>query len=188
MTKTLAGAHRLGLATLGAVVLGGMGLLGRDTQIPLPLLSIPVPASLLVSLAVVVVGMAPLYGIFPDFEGTLARERSLRLTLGSTAILLTALAVTPTLTSLTVGGDWDRTVETTRLALLLAIGIVSVILIGELAWLVVLVGALVPLIADDGIPGRPVRTALLLVGVGPALTVLAAALLWYVWKGARVLR
>lgn len=184
MIRSLARAHRWDFAISAAVILGVGGWWWRDTGVEMPLTSGVIPAPVLVMWAVVTVALTPLYSTFLDVEATLAREpraRLARVVLGSALALGTYLPASfgQAADGEATGSPWSR------LTALIALGIVSVVAVGDYAWMPVLAVGVLALIIDGANPARPVAEGLSRTGVIPMVLVLVAAIAVFVWRGPR---
>jgi hypothetical protein len=173
-------AHSWITTVLLTTALGIIGWAGRNAVVNFPIVSDPVPARLVVGIAVSVIALLPLYSSFPELERTLTREPRMRLVRVTLAPALTLLAVAPAWWDANANGPWRS--NAILLGLLLVAGILAVTVIGELAWTVPLSLGVLSVILDAWPAQRVTR---ILDGLPASVTVGAfvSAAAWYVWRG-----
>lgn len=153
-----------------ALVLGATGYLSRSAVVQLPVVDGAVPVRLLVAVAAVVVALTPMYPTFTSVLPTLARDNLLRRLRPGGAIVLALVAYLPAAVGVREAGP-----DTRVLLALLAVGLVAVVLVGELTWAVVLTLGLGVLVVDSA-PGAPVtRLLVACTTAGLAVAVVLAA-------------
>ncbi len=130
-------AHRWPWCLFLCCLCGVVTFAFRQDSIELPILLVAVPVPALVGLASLVAALGPLYDTFPSLSHTFAREPFLRRVRVSGALLLAALGHLPVLLSSEPLGV-DVEADVTWWLLLLALGLLSVVFVGDFAWLVVL--------------------------------------------------
>jgi hypothetical protein len=173
-------AHRWINTILLTIALGIVCWVGRNAVVSFPIISDPVPARLVVGIAVSVIALLPLYSSFPELDRTLTREPRMRLIRVTLAPALAVLAVAPAWLDTNTKGPWRP--NAILLGLLLATGIVAVTTIGELAWSVPLSLGVLSVILDAWPAQRVTRV---LDGVPASVTVgvFVSTAAWYVWRG-----
>jgi hypothetical protein len=144
-------AHRWHVAVATALVLGALSWLLRSVAVSVPGLAHTVPAPVLVAFAVVVVTLTPLYASFPELQHTLPGEPRRRSARATTSVGL-ALAVALPAWLAAPANLFGPTPPAAPLMLALtALGLVGLVVAGDLAWAVVLMAALGALIADSNV-------------------------------------
>lgn len=106
----------------------------RAELLPLPFLVAAVPVPALVGVVATVVAVTPLSDTFPTLSSTLARERRTRAVRVGGAVALAALGQLPALVP-EVGDVNGWTGAVAAWSTLLAVGLASVVLVGDYAWL-----------------------------------------------------
>ncbi len=141
---------------------------GQDSiELPILLMAVPVPA--LVGLASLVAALGPLYDTFPSLSRTFAREASTRRVRVFGVLLLAAIGHLPVLLA---SEAIDVSADITWWLVLLALGIVSVVLVGDFAWLMVLIVGFTSLTLQYS---TTIPIAVFLSAVGPLSGVAAVA-------------
>lgn len=173
-------AHRW-LLTVALMVLATLvSALAGLAKVSVPLVDDPVPLWMMLTGAVSVIVLQPLLSTFPDLEPTLTREPTVRAARIIIAHILAAASLSPILFQMPPGAP--RRVLIGFACGVTAIGVVGVILVGELAWVPVVTVTLVAIIANGTI-GQPVSRALALVDPREAGAAPAIAALIYWWRG-----
>lgn len=109
----------------------------RTEILPLPFLAAAVPVPALLGVVATVVAVTPLSDTFPSLSSALARERGVRVARVAGAVVLAAVGHLPALVPRAGEPDeWPGAVA--AWSTLLAVGLASVVLIGDYAWLPVL--------------------------------------------------
>lgn len=149
--RAIVAAHRWGSTLAIAVTLALIGVAFSPTVVSLPFLQLQVPARLLVAIGAVLVSVTPLYATFGDLVATLWREPQVRLLRPLGTIGLALLAFVPALLC-TPSPDTD----TEFFLVMLALGLLSVAVLGDLAWTTILTLGFLALVLD-ATPGSPVQ-------------------------------
>jgi hypothetical protein len=177
-------AHRwISTGVLG-LLLGMIGWTFRGDAVRVPGIDLPVPIPLIDLLSVALIGLNPLYATFPGLERTLVREPVLRAARVSVVGVLLTVVLWPSW--FPEPGQGSQHANVVLFCLLLMSGLVSVVVIGELAWSVPLVLGLTVLVADNG-PVPRVTRALEATPVALAVVALAAAAGMFIRWGPRAL-
>lgn len=164
-------AHRWHTTIAAAVLIAIVGWTTRSTLIHVPFVSDAIPVRLLVIVCAVLVALTPLYSSFPELEAALPREPLLRATRALAGIALALVAVMP---AWAPTGQPLAGTELRLLLVLLTLSLVSLLLIGDLAWLVGLALGFTAIVVDVP-PHLPVTTALEHVPLALLAITLAAA-------------
>lgn len=176
-------ARRWDIVALAAVALGVAGWLVGQELVGIPLLLERVPLRALVPGIAVIAATYPLLDRYPGFAEMLARERPLRpwRVLGATALF--AIALCPAV--LTEGTDVNVPGELAVGLGFLVLGLVSVVVAGDLAWLIVLTATFAILFLNAP-PAEPVsRVAASSAMLAPLAALYLVAAIAYVWVGPR---
>lgn len=139
-------AHRWATTTVIAVFLAVGSAVWGGLVVSLPLME-EVPVRLLMVVAATIVALLPLYASFPELEATLPRERALRFLRLLSSMALTALTFLPAVIPVP---NAERRRELMYVGLLLAIGYLAVVLVGQLAWAATLTVGVLGLVIDGG--------------------------------------
>lgn len=161
-----------------ALMFGVVGWRGRDTGVEVPGIDGTVALPLLTMMSTIVTLLGPLYRVFPTVEETLARERIVRLARGLLAVLLTIASFAPSSGGAASRGEWPR------LLTLAWLGVAAIILIGDLAWTVVLAIGTVFVLVDNAFQSDPVTDVFERVGVVAPGVALVLAVGVYARTGA----
>lgn len=160
----------------------------RHQAVELPFLLAAVPVPHLVALASLVTALGPLYDTFPSLSVTFAREPVARWFRTAGALLLAAIGYVPgVLSSPPPDVATDVTTEVTSWLLLLALGVASVVVVGDYAWLIVLSVGFTSITLQYS-AAIPVASGLATVGPTGAAAVLAVATMACALRGARPAR
>lgn len=180
MIRVLLRVRRWWASLIWAGVLGLVGWINRGSEIHIPLSSGSVPVALLVMLAAVTVLLGPLYAVFPGLEAGLSREPAARLVRGLCASILTLASYVPaTLGVNSSPNEWPRVM------LLMAVGLVALVAVGEYAWSLVLSIGAIGLLVDGASQTQPVTAALHEIGILIPAVILCLAGVLYVKRGAK---
>ncbi|MEE6295892.1 hypothetical protein [Georgenia wangjunii] len=129
-------ARHWGGVAVGAVALAVLGWLVGQHRVPVPLVLDRVPLRALLPGIAAILATYPLLDWFPGFSDLLVREARLRRWRVLAASLLYAMAVIP---GITAGAAIGAAVGELNIALaFLALGLATIVLVGDLAWLAVL--------------------------------------------------
>ncbi|MCO1338377.1 hypothetical protein BJH93_05625 [Kocuria polaris] len=176
---TLFKLTRLHICLPATLILMIVGISQMAYSVWIPFVQWLVPTPVVVALAAMVIVPGPLYTNFAALERTLARTGSVRLIQIGLAWLLAALATWP-------GVYVDRVGP--LVCVLVALGTVSVVLLGEYAWVVALAVGFGSVVVD-GAPGRPMTTWLESVPVAVWIAgVVASGVAYFVWGPREVRR
>lgn len=164
----------------------------RHQAVELPFLLSAVPIPNLVALASLVAALGPLYDTFPSLSATFAREPVVRWFRTAGVLLLAAIGYLPGVLSSPAPDvptyvATDVTTDITSWLLLLALGIASVVVIGDYAWLIVLTVGFTSITLQFSTT-IPVASGLATVGPTGAAAVLAVATVACALRGARRIR
>lgn len=177
-------AHRWQVAVPASAGVALIGWVTRRMVVHFPVVAEAVQARLLVVVAAVLVALIPLYASFPALEGTLLREGRLRALRVLAAVALALVAVLPAWLAMTSLRQGSVDAEVRLLLVLLSVGLVAIVWVGDLAWAVGLSTGLVSIFADTQV-NRPVSTALLAVPVAVFVVLLVVAGALVVRNGPR---
>lgn len=160
---------------LVVLTLGVLGLVAGAATVGVPLVERDVPVRVLLGSGVVLALLVPLQNPFGELSRTFVREPRVRV-LRVVAVL--GLAVAGCVPPFLVAWDgWQARADAVLLALLLALGLVAVVLVGDRAWLPVVAVVTTVLIVDGG-PGAVISAVLVRIPpLVPALVLAAAAAL-----------
>ena len=144
-------AHRWHVAVATALVLGSLSWLLRTVAVSVPGLAHTVPAPVLLAFAVVVVTLTPLYASFPELQQTLPGEPRRRSARATTSVGLALAAALPAWLAAPPNLFGPMPPAAPLILTLTALGLVALVVAGDLAWAVVLMAALGALIADSNV-------------------------------------
>lgn len=147
-------ARRWGTSLAAALGVGLVGYLSRATYISIPFLQDVLPARVMVAVVAVVLAITPLYLTFPDLVDTLDRERAMRRVRPFGAVALALVAYLPAAVAVP-----DSAEDTRFFLAVLALGLLGVAAVGDLAWGVVFAAGFGSLLVNTA-PGAPVTSAL----------------------------
>ncbi|MGN6612995.1 MAG: hypothetical protein ACTHLJ_14570 [Angustibacter sp.] len=175
-------AHRWPTTAAVALVLGLLAWWARRSSVDFPVLQDPVPARALIGIGVGIVVQLPLYSSFPELEPTLAREPRVRLLRVTAVLALVGLATAPAWVATADDSRWSANLVLA--ALLTALGVVAVVVVGDLGWTAPMALGLVAIVTDVG-PLYPVSRVLAAVPAVVVVLALGAAAAVYVRRGPR---
>lgn len=165
-------ASRLTPCAAAAVVVAAVSLLGHGVLVAIPYLTEMVPLELLVAMPAAVIAFVPTLEQFESWHVSASRSALVRCAQAAASLLLFVIAQSPTL--VLAGPD---SVEFRFGLLLYVIGLGSVLLVGELAWLAVLAVGFTVLLVDPQLWRLfPSTTSVPSVVLWPSLLALAAML------------
>lgn len=178
-------AHRWDVTGLAAVALLVAGVLGRSSQVSLPFAELPIPTGLLTTLGTVMLVTIPLMSAVPELERSLLREARVRLARVAVA-LGTAVCVFLGVSTAMTGGLGVGPGPNLRFFLALAVvAVLSVVVTGEIAWLVPSTLGFLGLIVDAGI-NQPLSSALARPPLAAYWLLIVGAAAVYVRRGPRL--
>lgn len=177
--RTIFKLTRLHVCLPAVLVLMIIGVSRMNHSVWIPFTQWLVPTPVLVSLAAMVIVPGPLYANFGSLERALARTGAVRLVQIGVSWMLAALATWPAIYVDRVGP---------LVCVLVALATVSVVVLGEYAWVVALAVGFGSVIVD-GAPGRPMTTWLEGVPLAVWIAgVLASGGAYWVWGPREVRR
>lgn len=170
-------AHHWHICAMVELTLAVVGLLSRTSLVQLPFLQETIPARLLIAIGSVVTAVTPLLPVLPSLSPTLVREPLLRTLRVPGVIGLATLGYAPS----TIGADaGSASLDTVFFLALLAIAILSVVIVGDFAWAIVLGFGFTALLVDTA-PMAPITRTLALLGpvtTGSAVVLSGAVCAW----------
>lgn len=175
-------AHRWPTTAAVALVLAVLAWWARRSSIDFPVLQDPVPARALIGIGVGIVVQLPLYSSFPELEPTLSRETRVRLLRVTAVLALVATATAPAWAATADDPRWSANLVLA--ALLTGLGLLGVIVLGDLGWTAPVALGLLAIITDVG-PFYPVSRALAAVPTVVVVLTVGATSMLYVRRGPR---
>lgn len=175
-------AHHWRGTTACVLVLAVLGFASRATFVHLPFLQEVVPARSLIAIGAAALLGVPLYGAFAEFSPALAREPRTRALWLVAAALVAVAAYAPA--AVAVPDPFARA-DTVVFLLLASVSVVSVVLIGDRAWLVTL-GVGFTLTVVGSAPARPVTFAALHTPTSVVIGCVVVAIAAYLIRGPRL--
>ncbi len=178
MNGTVLRTGRWHLVVPLAMLMHGLGLVTEKTFVSIPMVEWLVPLPVLIALVTITIGLLPLYSAFACLEATLLRARDLRAGQVAGALVVGFLGAWPA---------FREPAMEALLCLLFAVGIASVVVLGEYAWVVALTAGFLSVVLD-GSPAQPVTTMLESVPLGWWVVLLGSAAGVFVAAGPREVR
>lgn len=179
--KAVLEAHHWRGTTACVLVLAALGFASRATFVQLPFLQEVVPARSLIAIGAAVLLGVPLYGAFAEFAPALAREPRTRALWLVVAGVVAVAAYAPA--AVGVPDPFARA-DTVVFMLLASVSVLSVVLIGDRAWIVTLALGFTLTVVGSG-PARPVTSVALHVPAFAVAGCVAAAVAAYLLRGPR---
>lgn len=171
-------SRHLHIAAAACLLVAVIGAAAGDATLELPLLRRSLPLPVIVILIPSLVMTGPLCDRLGGLEATLPRAATDRAAAGSAACGLAAAACLPPGLAMGTQFPWSP------LLTLMAVAVLAVVLLGELAWLPTTALALTTIYIDF-VYQEPIKTELDAIGLVPIVAALAACMLAFVAYGPR---